>query len=146
MRRTARTTLHAVLLAAALAVTAAPAMAEELDKGTADSLQGIITQQLDAFAKGDEDKAASFASPGIQQRFPGGKDFMAMVHQSYEALVKPRSTRFDKAGSTALGPMQSVALVDKDGTSWMAVYTFEQVDGQWKINGCVLVKQEGTSV
>lgn len=123
-----------------------PASADELDKATQDSLQQIITQQLDAFAHDDAEKAESFAAPGIKAKFPDPKDFVAMVHQSYAPLFQPRSTRFEKAGSTAMGPLQSVSIVDREGGAWTAVYTFEQVDGQWRINGCALVKEASTTI
>lgn len=137
------------LFAAALfaAAAARPALAaDDLDKATQDSLQQIITQQLDAFAHDDAEKAESFAAPGIKSKFPDPKDFVAMVHQSYAPLFQPRSTHFEKADTTAMGPLQSVTIVDRDGGAWTAVYTFEQVDGQWRINGCALVKEDSTTI
>ena len=133
----------AVLIAT---VVVPPASADELDKATQDSLQQIIAQQLDAFAHEDAEKAQSFAAPGIKARFPDPKDFVAMVHQSYAPLFQPRSTHFEKSGSTAMGPLQSVTIVDHEGAAWTAVYTFEQVDGQWRINGCALVKEASTTI
>lgn len=136
--------LTAALMAAAAARPAAAA--DDLDKATQDTLQQIISQQLDAFAHEDAEKAESFAAPGIKSKFPDPKDFVAMVHQSYGALFQPRSTHFDKAGTSAMGPLQSVTIVDHDGAAWTAVYTFEQVDGQWRINGCALVKEDSTTI
>lgn len=132
-----------VLIAAAVA---RPASADDLDKATQDTLQQIIAQQLDAFAHEDAEKAESFAAPGIRAKFPDPKDFVAMVHQSYAPLFQPRSTHFEKSGSTATGPLQSVTIVDHEGSAWTAVYTFEQVDGQWRISGCALVKEDSTTI
>lgn len=123
-----------------------PALADGLDKATQDTLQQIIAQQLDAFAHEDAEKAESFAAPGIRAKFPDPKDFVAMVHNAYAPLFQPRSTHFEKAGSSAMGPLQSVTIVDREGTAWTAVYTFEQVDGQWRINGCALVKEDSTTI
>lgn len=144
MRASNRWSPVAVLLITAALVR--PALADELDKATQDSLQQIIAQQLDAFAHEDAEKAESFAAPGIKSKFPDPKDFVAMVHQSYAPLFSPRSTHFEKAGTTATGPLQSVTIVDREGAAWTAVYTFEQVDGQWRINGCALVKEDSTTI
>ena len=133
----------ATLIAVAIA---RPAAADDLDKATQDSLQQIIAQQLDAFAHEDAEKAESFAAPGIKAKFPDPKDFVAMVHNAYAPLFQPRSTHFEKSGSTAMGPLQSVTIVDREGNAWTAVYTFEQVDGQWRINGCALVKEDSTTI
>ncbi len=134
------------LVVAASWVVAVPALADDLDKATQTSLHDVITQQLDALGHDDAVKAESFASPGIRARFPDPKDFTAMVHNAYGALIQPRSTHFDQASSTALGPMQQVTIVDKDGGVWTALYTFEQVDGQWRISGCALVKEQSTTI
>ncbi len=130
-----------------IAAVARPALAaDELDKATRDSLQQVISQQLDAFAHEDAEKAASFAAPGIKSKFPDPKDFVAMVHKSYAPLFQPRSTHFEKSATTATGSLQAVTIVDREGGAWTAVYTFEQVDGQWRINGCALVKENSTTI
>ncbi len=116
----------------------APTRAEDAAAGK--DFQAIIAAQIDAFGRGDAATGYSFASPGIQAKFPDAGQFLAMVRQSYPPLFHPRSTHFDAAGATALGPMQSVTIVDSNGVAWTAVYTFEQVDGKWKITGCSLLK------
>lgn len=136
----------AIALIVGSAAVAMPASADDLDKSTQDSLQNIIAQQLDAFAHEDAEKAESFAAPGIRAKFPDPKDFVAMVHQSYAPLFQPRSTHFTTSSSSAVGPAQSVTIVDRAGSAWTAVYTFEQVDGQWRINGCALVKEDSTTI
>ncbi len=142
---TVRATL--VLVGAVLSATAVgPARADGLDAATQDALQSIITKQIDAFGRNDAQTAQSFAAPGIKQKFPDADAFNTMVHQSYAPLIHPKSTRFEPAGTTALGPIEKVMIVDDKGQAWTAVYTFEQVDGQWRINGCVLVQAQSTNV
>ncbi len=120
------------------------ARADGFDKATQDALQTVITQQLDAFGRDDAVTAQSFAAPSIKQRFPDASAFNAMVHQSYAPLIRPKSTHFEQAGSTALGPIEKVTIVDDKGQVWTAIYSFEQVDGQWRINGCTLVREQST--
>ena len=133
-------------LAVALLAARSAGRAEEIDKATQETLQSIITQQIDAFGRDDAAAAHSFASPGIKTMFPDANAFNAMVHKSYAPLIHPKSTRFEPAGTTALGPTQKVTIVDSQGQVWTAMYTFEQVDGQWRISGCVLVQDKSTTV
>ena len=144
---TFRNRIALVLAAAGLSMGGAgAATADEVDKATQEALKGIITQQIEAFGHEDPDTAESFAAPGIKARFPDPKDFLAMVHKSYAPLIHPRSTHFDETGTTGGGPMQKVTIVDSEGGAWTAVYTFEQVDGQWRISGCILVKEQSTTI
>ena len=135
--------LRLVLTFAMFGFAASPVLAEDQADGPA--FEKIISAQIDAIGRDDAAAAHSFASPGIQQKFPDPKQFLGMVKQSYGALVKPKSTHFDAAGSTGLGPMERVTIIDASGVAWTAVYTFEQVDGQWRITGCALVKAPDTS-
>lgn len=122
---------------------AAPLRAAEDASGAA--FQAVITAQLEAIGRGDAAAAQSFASPGIKQKFPDAPQFLEMVQRSYAPLVRPRSTHFESVGDTGLGPMEKVTIVDSAGVVWTAVYTFEQVDGQWRITGCSLLKAPDTS-
>ena len=124
----------------------APARAGDIDAATQAAMQSVISQQIDAFGRGDAATAQSFAAPGIKQMFPDAEGFVDMVRRAYPPLIKPRSTHFETAGTTPLGPLQKVTIVDSAGVAWTAVYTFEQVDGQWRITGCVLVKEDSTTV
>ncbi len=139
-------TVSTLASAALLLLLHGAASAEDLDKATRDTFKSIITQQIEAFGAEDSDKAESFASPGIKAKFPDPKEFLAMVQRSYPPLIHPRSTRFDDGAQSSLGPLQKVTIVDKDGVAWTAAYTFEQVDGQWRITGCALVKEQSTNV
>ncbi len=121
----------------------APAWAEDKPDGAA--FETVITSQLQAIGRDDAASARSFASPGIMQKFPDPNQFLAMVKQSYAPLVRPKSTHFESAGDTGLGPMEKVTIVDSGGVVWTAIYTFEQVDGQWRITGCALLRAPDTS-
>ncbi|WP_131116921.1 DUF4864 domain-containing protein [Lichenihabitans psoromatis] len=146
MRDRLKSAAMVVALVGSISLASWQARAADLDAATQATLRSIITQQINAFGRDDADAAESFAAPGIRSKFPNAKDFNAMVHQSYAPLIHPRSTHFDEAGQTALGPLQKVTIVDADGGVWTAVYTFEQVDGMWRITGCALVKEQGTTI
>lgn len=134
-----------VLTILAFAAATGGAWAEGVDKATQDAFQSIITRQIDAFGRDDAVTAHSFAAPSIKRMFPDAGAFNSMVHQSYAPLIHPRSTHFEGAETTATGPVEKVTIVDDKGQVWTAVYTFEQVDGEWRINGCVLLRDQSTT-
>ena len=135
-----------VAVAGLLTAVGLPAASQEVSKPTQAALASVITQQIAAFGRDDGAAAESFAVPAFKDKYPDPKDFVAMVHQSYAPLVHPRSTHFDETTETARGPLQKVTVVDSDGAVWTALYSFEQVDGQWRINGCALVKDKSTVI
>ena len=138
------------MLAASLLLAAASAMfvpssagaAETYDAPTKAALQEVITSQLKAFEKDDAKTAESFAAPAIKERFPEPSQFLDMVKQNYAALIHPRSTQFAEVTDSPHGPLQKVTIVAADGTVWSAIYSFEKVEGQWRITGCGLAKDE----
>ena len=119
---------------------------EAFDARTRGELQGIITKQLAAFGRDDASEAESFASPHLKERFPDPANFFAMVKENYAALLKPRSTHFEETSDSPHGPLQKMTVVAADGTVWTAVYAFERVDGEWRISGCGLMKQESQDI
>ena len=138
-----RRLLAPILLLAATFATTSPSRAAEA--GADPDIQTTITSQIDAFDKGDADKAESFASPGIKSMFPDASAFYGMVKQSYAPLVHPRSTHFEPTVTAEGGTIQHVTVVDSEGVVWTAVYAMEKVDGHWAISGCTLVKSKETT-
>ncbi len=153
-----RTGLHTVVIVAGLAAiglaipvlpAAATLSASELDAfdaPTRTALQDIITRQLAALGREDATEAESFASPQLRERFPDPAGFFAMVKENYAPLLKPRSTKFEETSDSPHGPLQKLTVVAADGTVWIAVYAFERVDGQWRISGCGLMKEESQDI
>ncbi len=131
------------MLASAFAIPAAAAEGEVLDAKIKADLQNVITRQLDAFEHNDAKAAEEFAAPGIRQLFPEPSKFLDMVKAGYGALIHPKSTQFAETTPSPHGPLQKMTVVAADGTVWSAIYSFEQVDGQWRITGCGLQK-DGT--
>lgn len=137
--------LRSALCSALLITAFSIGPAKATDNSSDAAFQAVIAAQIDAIGRGDAAAAQSFASPGIKQKFPEAAQFLDMVRQSYAPLVHPKSTHFEAGGETGLGPMEKVTIVDSSGVVWTAVYTFEQVDGQWRITGCSLLKAPDTS-
>jgi Domain of unknown function (DUF4864) len=132
------TILSASVALAGCLLSARAGPASEAD---AAEFQRIITAQIEAFRADDAARAFDFASPGIQAKFAGPAQFMAMVQSGYAAVFRPRTFSFGSVTEEMGRPTQRVNVVGPDGESWLALYHMEQQpDGTWRIAGCVLIK------
>jgi hypothetical protein len=131
----------------ALSLLAAQAFAADNAELTADdreAIRQVISQQLDAFQRDDEVEAFSYAAPSIQTQFETPDAFMRMVRGAYQAVYRPRSTRFLEAVVIEKQVVQPVEVVAPDGAMLVAYYLMErQPDGTWRISGCMLGKPQG---
>ena len=136
-----------VLLSLPLWLLGAPGFADndaDLGAGDREAIQQVIRQQLDAFQRDDESEAFSYAAPSIQAQFKTPAEFMRMVRSGYEAVYRPRSTRFLEAFVLNGQVMQPLEVVAPDESVLIAFYLMErQSDGTWRISGCVLGTSEG---
>jgi hypothetical protein len=119
------------------ALLAAPAWAGDADVKAA---QSTIDAQIKAFRANDNDKAYSYAAPGIKQIFPTVDAFMGMVERAYQPVWHPQSYAFGKAEeNSATSITQHVLVVGPDGKNYEAVYTLElQPDGVFRIKSVSL--------
>ena len=139
--------MRSVLLAGFfLAILSQASMADTMPSSTDEAgIHDVITQQLEAFRKEDGSTAENFAAPGIKDKFPSADGFMSMVRNAYAPLIRPKSTRFDDLSQTALGLVQMMTVVDSAGAVWTVAYTMVQVDGQWRISGCFILKADAVN-
>jgi hypothetical protein len=123
-----------------------PAPAVPLDATQSAHVRQVIEAQLDAFAADDGVAAFSFASPGIRRQFGSPDHFLAMVRQAYPAVYRPASVSFLAPREAAGAIYQPVRLVDGESRPWVALYRMQrQADGTWRIDGCELIAQAGTT-
>lgn len=107
-------------------------------------IREVITQQLEAFRRDDADGAFAVASPKIQEMFGDSRRFMAMVTGAYAAVHRPRTVRFKELADLGNGRLvQKVLVQGPDGAFTMALYEMVEIDGRWRINGCVLEAARG---
>ncbi len=134
-----------MLLACLLAALPSPAQdAAPLDAADREAIRRVISRQLDAFQRDDESEAFSYASPSIQAQFKTPAEFMRMVRSGYEAVYRPRSTRFLEVFVADGQVVQPLEVVAPDSSVVMAYYLMErQADGTWRISGCVLGRAQG---
>ena len=135
------------MVSLALSFGAAPGLAENdagLDAAEREAIRRVISQQLDAFQRDDEIEAFSYASPSIQAQFKTPGEFMRMVRSGYEAVYRPRSTRFLEAFVLDGQIVQPLEVVAPDASLVVAYYLMErQPEGVWRIAGCVLGRAQG---
>ena len=121
-------------------------VAAPVDAGEQAALQAVVTQQIDAFNRDDGAAAIGFAAPSIKDKFTDAKTFLDMVHKGYAPLLHARKIDFGAVTETPTGPAQAVTIIAADGALWRGLYTFEQVDGAWRISGCILAQDEATAI
>ena len=137
--------MRAVLALMVLGVLSGPALAA--DEAARSQARATVERQIEAFRKDDAATAYAQAAPAIQNMFPSPDTFIAMVRSGYKPVYRARRFSIDRiedAGddNLALG----VTLQDEDGVDWVALYSLEkQSDGEWRINGCKLVKAPGSA-
>jgi Domain of unknown function (DUF4864) len=104
------------------------------------AIRGVVEAQLAALAIDDAERAFSFATPSIRQRFGTAEHFFMLVREQYPAVYQPTKTVFHSANEIDSQTFQPVELTDRDGMVWLAVYEMQrQGNGDWRINGCVLL-------
>lgn len=79
--------LHAFFIV--LITLPATILADETKRDEA--IAAVIADQLDAFAKDDEDRAFFHASPSTQLHFDSPGVFMMMVKRSYPVIYRPHT-------------------------------------------------------
>lgn len=143
----ARTGLLRLLLVLGLLMPNLTARADEISRADQSAFQQIINDQIAAFNADDGLRAYSHAAPVIKQLFPSPDIFMSMVRQGYPPVYRQKSFSFGSVLDDMGRPSQEVTIVDMNGQTWTAIYSFErQANGSWKISGCRLVRVPGTDV
>ena len=127
------------------ALLAMPAGAEEA-KPAAEA-RALISRQLDAFAHDDAPGAYALAAPDLKTKFADADVFMDMVRRQYAPVYRHRSIDFGEAQLDGDAIAITATIVDGDNQVWTALYKLaRQPDGQWLINGCMLIKSSQSAL
>jgi hypothetical protein len=103
------------------------------------AIRRVIDEQLAALRRGDAIGAFAFAAPGIRERFGDAAAFLAMVRESYAALLDARYTEYLDGAVVDDTTIQPLRLVMSDGTVLVALYQMRKGgDGRWRVAGCVI--------
>lgn len=111
------------------------------------AIQNVIDEQMAAFKADDAEKAFSFASPGIRDRFQTADRFLNMVKTEYPSVYRPQSISFEAVEVFHGSPVQVVTLLGPEGQWMTAYYQMEQqADNTWRVAGCFLMPVEGDTI
>jgi hypothetical protein len=103
------------------------------------AIRQVIADQLAALRRGDAVGAFSFAAPGIRERFGDAPTFLAMVRESYAALLDARYTEYLDGAVVDDTTIQPLRLDMDDDTVLVALYQMRKGDdGRWRVSGCVI--------
>lgn len=116
------------------------------EPGGADAARDVIRSQLEAFQAEDVERAYAFASPSIQRQFGDPENFGAMVRGGYPMVWKPAETAFLDAEPLGDGLIQRLRIVDQAGQPYIAEYRMTLIDGEWRISGVRILKDESYGV
>ena len=110
--------------------------------------QAVITQQIEAFRKGDAVTAFSFAADLFQKSFPDAATFYLYIAGSgYEPIIKSQSHSFGAFSQVdAVTVMQEVKLVGPDQKLYDAVYRLGKETNGWRVEGVMMTQTPGMGV
>lgn len=106
----------------------------------AQAARAVIQSQLDAFGEKSVETAYGFAAPNVQRIFPSPEVFGRMVRNGYPMVWNPSDVDFLEA--VPLGPniVQRLRVVDQAGVPYIAEYMMVEIDGEWRIAGVEIKK------
>lgn len=108
----------------------------ESDKAT---IRQLIEKQLQAFEQNDTETAFSLISPIVQQKL-SCQDFMTILNEKYDCLVKPRSIMFRGFTLVDNYPALVSTIMDRQGNLAQGIFVMQhQPDYSWRIHGYKLI-------
>ncbi len=107
--------------------------------GWAQSVEDIISQQLEAFNSRDMPRAFEFASPMIKRLFENPTNFGAMVSRGYPMVWDNSDVRFLDAREMGGSQFQKVLVRDANGALHVLEYKMIPVQDSWQIDGVQLM-------
>lgn len=112
----------------------------------ADAARAVIQSQLDAFQSDAVGAAYDFAAPNIQRMFPTPEVFGRMVRNGYPMVWDPAETDFLSAEPRGDTIVQRLRIVDQAGVPYIAEYIMREIDGEWRIAGVQIKKDDSYGV
>jgi len=120
---------------------ATTAMAADEPKG-AEAARDVIQSQLDAFQADAVGTAYELAAPNIKRIFPSSDVFGRMVRNGYPMVWNPSEIDFLDAIPRGEAIIQRLRIVDQSGAPFIAEYAMLMVDGEWRIAGVEIKKDD----
>ena len=130
--------LAALLVLASLRAVAQLPGTETLPAAEWREIRSVVESQRAALVAGDAPRAWGYASRGIREQFGDADTFMAMVRDSYVALIEARDAVALEGAVIDGQVIQPLRLVLPDNTVLIALYPMVRERAGWRVNGCVI--------
>ena len=108
-------------------------------------IEGVISDQLEAFKADNFAQAFEFASPNIRGIFRTPENFGRMVTQGYPMVWRPGEVTYLELRKENGSFWQKVQIVDAKGRIHVLDYRMLKTPNGWKINGVQLLESVGVS-
>ncbi|WP_299208506.1 DUF4864 domain-containing protein [uncultured Tateyamaria sp.] len=108
-------------------------------------IEGVISDQIEAFKADDFAQAFTFAAPSIRGIFRTPENFGRMVTQGYPMVWRPADVTYLDLREEAGGYIQTVRIEDADGVTHFLAYSMVETGDGWKISGVQLLDAPGVS-
>ena len=108
-------------------------------------IEGVISDQLEAFKADNFARAFEFASPNIRGIFRTPENFGRMVTQGYPMVWRPGEVTYLELREDNGSYWQKVQIVDAKGRIHVLDYRMLKTPNGWKINGVQLLESVGVS-
>ena len=105
------------------------------------ALTNIVESQLAALRTNDYATAYTFATAGIQEKFPP-RVFEQMVKTGYPIIAASRSARFGDCFDNGRKAIVNATVMGRGGQTVECQYLLELEGGRWKIAGVIQRKEE----
>lgn len=133
--------MRAILLALMLTVSVALPRAEAQQT----EIQGVITNQIEAFKLDDFSTAFTFAHPNIRGIFQTPENFGRMVTQGFPMVWRPAQVEYLELRDVDGRTLQDVRIVDAEGRVFLLEYYMVQTGDGWRINGVRILETSALS-
>ncbi len=127
------------LLITFLTLVIATANTDGASSDDSNGIRSVILEQIEAFRQDDGTAAFAIAAPEIQTKFVDPERFMAIVAAVYPQVYRPQKVTFLDLNKTGDDVVQKVLLTGPNGRLVIALYQMIEINGHWRIKGCVLI-------
>lgn len=108
-------------------------------------IEGVISNQIEAFKADNFAQAFEFASPNIRGLFGTPENFGRMVTRGYPMVWRPAEVTYLELREENGTYSQKVQIVDAEGRIHVLDYRMLETEAGWKINGVQLLESADVS-
>ncbi|WP_415922027.1 DUF4864 domain-containing protein [Tateyamaria sp. SN6-1] len=108
-------------------------------------IEGVISDQIEAFKVDDFERAFTFAAPNIRGIFRTPENFGVMVRRGYPMIWRPAEVDFLDLRQEQGQFIQTVRIEDAAGTTHLFAYSMTETEDGWRISGVQPLEAPGVN-